>query len=160
MRASWRSWFWNIVLMIIMIVMAGIVTMVAFTQNNLAVAIGFGIFGAVCWVGVIRAPLIGVTATPRGIISRGFTSTTTIPWEEVEGITAGTPVSGMAATLGAAGVTVVRRRPDGEVTNISLDGLGSYGLIRPTPADRAGAGLNAQWANWRYQHGVSHEPMR
>lgn len=149
MRQTWRSWFWNTVLTLVMIVMGGLAAQIAVTAAReggwIKVAI-FGPMAAICLWGLVRALLMSVSATPGGIVVRGFTQRTVIPWDEVVEITE--PVK---APLVLSAPVVVRRREDGELQYVILSEVGGYGLSlrRVTPADRAHEGLEKALAEHR-----------
>jgi hypothetical protein len=133
MRSSWRSWFWNIVLMLLMLLMAALMTQVAVKYARRPgawpVSLGFGILATILWIATIRALLLGVFARQDAVVVRGFTRTTTIPWAEIAEIT-GSPTSGAAGAFGAETVALIRVRPGKEPETITLDVLGGYGIIR------------------------------
>ena len=152
MRSAWRSWFWNVVLFLVMLLMtliAGGVSAQTAGVHQWWVAVGFGLTTAWLAVGTARALFIGVYARPAGIVIRGPFLTTTIPWDEVVEITGGAATSGASGSLGATSAAVIRRRPGQTQTRrIVLNVLGGYGLIRfrLTPAEQAIADLNQHLA--------------
>ncbi|MEU1586620.1 hypothetical protein [Micromonospora sp. NPDC005710] len=151
MRTAWRSWFWNIVLTIVMTVMAAIITGVAVSQKNSVSAVGFGVVALLCWVGTLRAPTLGVYAKPHGVVVREFTRTTTVGWAEVVEIDIARGGGGPTPTA-----PVIRRRgKGGKETTVELNALGGYGLFRhdATPAQVAVEGLNGHLNAWRNRHG-------
>lgn len=157
MGSSWRSWFWNSILLAVMALFTGILAAVAVDEagrRDWLVALGFGV--AALWTGaaMARSFFVGVYARPGGVVVRGLWLTKTIPWSEITEITAGRPTSGAAGTLGATTAVMMRRRPGtAEPRAVVLNVVGGYGLsrARPTPADRAIAGLTAHLQNWRDQ---------
>ncbi|GAB3957654.1 PH domain-containing protein [Micromonospora vulcania] len=136
--------------MAVMTVMAVIVTGVAISQTNTVSAIGFGVSALVLWLGVLRAPTLGVHAKRHGVVVRELTSTTTVSWDEILEIEMaqgdGAPV------LNGPTVPVIRRRrADGSEAIVELNALGGYGLFQydASPGQRAVAGLNEHLMNWR-----------
>ncbi|SNT58719.1 PH domain-containing protein [Asanoa hainanensis] len=107
MKSAWRSWFWNIVLVLCMTVLAATLTISALTQKNSLAVVGILLFSACFWAGALRAPMLGVFAKPRGVVVREFLRTTTVGWDEIDRIEmpATTPVilwrqsNGAEATL-------------------------------------------------------------
>jgi hypothetical protein len=154
MQTSWRSWFWNIVMMAIMGFMGLLAVPVAVTESHPAVAVGFGLMAALLMAGAVRALMLGVAARPAGIVVRSFWRSRTIPWGEVERITDGGVSPGMSGAVGATCPVVVRRAPDGGTSTVELEPLGGYGVgrQRPTLAEQAVAGLNQHLDRWRQQH--------
>ena len=153
MRSSWRSWFWNIVLMLSMLLMAGIATAVevdvARRPREWPAALVFGAAAAVLCVAAIRSLVLGVFARQDAVVVRGFTRTTTIPWVEIAEI-AGSPTSGAAGSLGAETVALIRVRPGREPETVTLDALGGYGVIRRRSlADIARSDLHEHLRRWR-----------
>lgn len=165
MKSVWHSWFWNLVTMVGLLVMA--LAAVASTVSQLSlpadsagrvpVAIGFGLVAGVFAVGAVRALLLGVWARPSGIVMRGLTSTTTIPWGEVQEIRVSSLTSGAGAMVGATTPVVVRIRPGKEPEVVELNAVGGYGMFRsgPTLEERAAMGLNEHLARWRKEHSAS-----
>jgi hypothetical protein len=151
MTRAWRSVFWNVVLMLVMLVFAGLGTAVAFRGPNYVVIGLFGALAIVFWVATVRSLFLGVFAKPHGIVMRGLTRTTTIPWDEVEEITAGHLTGTAAGAVGAVAPVVTHRRPSGKVEQVELNVVGGYGIRsrRPTSAEIAVAGLRDCWADWR-----------
>jgi hypothetical protein len=151
-RSAWRSWFWKVVvflLMSLMTLIAGGVSVQTAGLRQWWVAVGFGLAAAWLAVGTARALFVGVYARPAGIVVRGPFRTTTIPWDEVVEITGGAATSGASGSLGATSAAVIRRRPgQAQPRRVVLNVLGGYGLIRfrPTPAERAIADLNEHLA--------------
>ena len=149
-RRSWRSWFWNLVLAALMLVFAGIFAGMAVTDSLLPTkiisSIGFVLFFVAC----IRSLLMSVSARDDGIVIRRLTNTIRIPWREVESITDG-PLGGSAAGLVGAAAPTIRRRStaDRATSDIELNVLGSYGILRKgQPAD-AVKDLNLHLAQWK-----------
>lgn len=165
MKSVWHSWFWNLLTMLCLFVMAAGTLASAVSQLSLPadsagrvpVAIGFGVVAGVCAVGAVRALLLGVWARPSGIVMRGLTRTTTIPWGEVEEIRVSPLTTGAAAVAGATSPVVVRNRPGKEPELVELNVLGGYGMFRsgPTLEERAAMGLNEHLARWRKEHSAS-----
>lgn len=155
MRSSWRSWFWNVVAFLIMLVMSLLVVVSLVESAQSREWLGVIVFGPLAlWLGVgaARAMFLGVFARRKGIVMRGLWRTTVIPWDEVTEITGGQMTSN-AAGVGTT-VVVLRRRPNGaEPKRVELNVLGGYGLsrIRPTPAERAITDLNQHLATWHNQ---------
>lgn len=152
---SWQSRSWNLVLVISMLVMGAIfVAMAVDAAEYPVLGVAYGIVGLLFVAGAGRAFMLGVSARPRGIVVRSFWRTRTIPWGEVEKIAQGGVGPGMGGAAGATCPVVVRRNPDGSTTTVELEPLGGYGVSRqrPTPAERAVAGLNQYLDRWREQH--------
>ncbi|RAO06709.1 PH domain-containing protein [Micromonospora noduli] len=147
MRTAWRSWFWNITLLIVMLVMAIIVTGVAISEKNMVAAAGFGVGGLLCWIGAFRAPTLGVYAKPQGVVVREFTRTRTVGWGEILGI----EMAGGEGSASLSGPVIRRRGKGGKETVVELNALGGYGLFRPndSPGRQAVAGLNEHLKTWR-----------
>ncbi|GGK11222.1 hypothetical protein GCM10010123_46500 [Pilimelia anulata] len=157
MRRSWRSWFWNVLLMLLTALMAAILTMVTFdhvSKGNWATVALFGVMSFIGWVGAVRALTIGVTTTPQKVVSRGFTKTTTIAWADVQAIVDPTESPGPAGTLGATAPSILRKRPGKPNDIVILDGLANYGIgrRRPSLGERAIADLNEHLSQWRRTH--------
>lgn len=158
LRTAWRSWFQNIVLALVLMAMAGISIGIVFNPGHPFFFVLFIGISAVMCAGVVRSFLLGVFAKPRGIVLRGLTHTTTIPWGEIEEITGARMQSGAAGIMGATAPVVVRRGRDGRKgSRIELNVVGNYSLspVRPTPADLAIADLNAHLTRWRQAHEAS-----
>ncbi|WP_412539448.1 hypothetical protein R8Z50_26870 [Longispora sp. K20-0274] len=146
----WRSWFWNIVLAILLAILASmgvITTVVESTPVGKAV---FAVVTAVTWIGAVRALFLGVRVRPDAIVMRGLMRTYTMRWGEIESIGGDMPAGGPSGSLGAT-APVVRRKGKKDV---ELNVLGGYGFspIRPTPAERAVAELNVRLARWKAEH--------
>ncbi|WP_433553685.1 PH domain-containing protein [Micromonospora zamorensis] len=150
MRTAWRSWFWNIVLMVVMTVMAAVLTGVALSQKNAVSAVGFGIAALLCWTGFFRAPTLGVYAKPRGVVVREFTRTTTIAWDEILGVELAQG-GGPPVVTGPTAPVIRRRGKGGRAITVELNALGGYGLFRhdASPGQRAVADLNEHLKHWR-----------
>lgn len=165
-RTSWRSWFWNVVLFALTLVMEAIVVAVAFQEIRRREPLGVVVFvGSSLWLGllVVRALWVGVYARPHGIVMRGPGLTRTIPWDEVVEINGGAPTSGPSGAVGATTVVVMWRRPGAsEAKPVELNAIGGYGLspVHPTPAERAIVDLNTHLENWRRSQSVSPGPSQ
>lgn len=151
MNLVWRSWFWNIVLMLCLLLMgmAGLGSAYSeYEAGRTPGVAGFAVVAAVFVVGAIRALMLGVSARPSGIVQRGLTRTTTIPWNEIEDIKPPAHESGAGAPM------VVRRVPGESSRSIELSVLGGYGLSpsRPTPGERAAADLKRYLSEWRKEN--------
>jgi DMSO reductase anchor subunit len=148
MKSSWRSWFWNIIVFVLLSIMAGIftgVTVQEFHRKESIAAWGFAIVACLLWVSAIRSPTLGVTARPNGIVVRNLMHTTTIPWNEIAAITSGRMTSSAAGLAGATAPVVTRIRPGKPAKYVELRVLGGYGISRkrPTLGQRAVADLNS-----------------
>ncbi|GID94706.1 hypothetical protein Adi01nite_41180 [Amorphoplanes digitatis] len=156
MRSSWRSWFWNIALMICTGMMAAVSTPVALEYLGSGVWWAGALFGAMSialWVAAARSLMIGVTAGPTYVVIRELTRTWKIKWADTVEISDGAPVSGPASLGGATSPQIVVARPGYPRQVVAISGLGSYGLGRgSTPGERAVSGLNEHLSKWRREN--------
>jgi hypothetical protein len=157
MESSWRSWFWNVVLMFILLVMGGLTFPVAFQPMAVGWKILFLVMSLVALAGSMRALFLGVFAGPQGITMRGLTHTTKIPWAEVEEITTDVMATSAAGMAGAVSPVVIRRRPGGDAKRVELNVLGGYGVYRkrPTLGERAVSGLTAHLQRFRAERAAT-----
>jgi hypothetical protein len=154
--SSWRSWFWNSVLFVVLLAFAAILTGVIFEEGRLRgfgspSAIGFALAALAFWIATARALFVGVWARPHGVVVRGPVRTVTIPWAEVKRISYEPMITGAAALGGATAPVLIRQRPGKPEERVELTVLGGYGINRRglTPAVRATHDLNLHLARWR-----------
>ena len=155
MKLVLRSWFWNTMLVAVLLVMASITTAVAVSgigTGSLITTAIFGVAAVPVWYYTVRAAMLGVTVRSDGIAARGLGRTTVIPWEQMERVEVVGLING-AATLGGAITPVVywKRPEDTETRRTDLSMLGGYvlGPRRPTRMERNGAVLQEQLSRWR-----------
>jgi hypothetical protein len=159
MRTVWRSWFWNLVIMVGMFFMAASATGAAVSQASMPVGasgrlpgmIGFGALAVVFGAGMVRSLLLGVWIRPWGVVMRALTRTTTIPWGEIDDIKISPMTSGAAGAANAISPVIVWKRLGKPDRLVELSVLGGYGMVhsQPTPQERAAAGLRDYLAQWR-----------
>lgn len=164
MVSVWRSWFWNLFIMVGMFGMAvsafGVVASQAQAPGDapgrLPVMVIAGVFGGIFVVGMIRAPFLGVSARPSGIVVRALTRTITIPWAEVEDIKVSSLKSGPAGMAGATSPVIVWNKSQSDTQLVELSVLGGYSMFRsgPTRQERAAAGLRDHLTRWRRERSV------
>lgn len=155
LKRTWRSWFWNSMLVLGLSIMAGLCLAVAASESDkdhALVAGGFGLASLILAIGIVRSARIGVTARESGIVVRGLTKSTFIPWSEVAEIKP--PDEPVPLTVTAP--TIVRRRPGKSDETIMLSEIGGYGVFRrkDRKADQAYSGLVEAWGTWR---GANHK---
>jgi hypothetical protein len=149
-KRRWCSWFWNIVAMLAMSMMAISATTLTVklfvNQKQSVVALGFGIMGLVLWYLAARSLILGVVADREGIVVRRLGRTVKISWDQIESISQGSATSGPSGQLGATAPSVVWRRSGASQSlETTLDILGGYGIVRKggrTLAESATEDLN------------------
>jgi hypothetical protein len=152
-KTSWRSWFWNIVLMVSlgMMALAGTATTYSCVEacNWLFTAL-FGAMSLWFWVITARALTVGVTVSPSHVIIREVARTKKIKWAEIEEIVDSGPVSGAAGVAGALSPHIIVSRPGRSRKVVPLSVLGGYGFGQgPTLAELAAHDLKERLSNWR-----------
>jgi hypothetical protein len=154
MKSSWRSWFWNSVLFLVLLVMFAIFVSVVASQLGRHLYVVAAVFAVpTVWLafGAARAFLIGVYANEHGIVVRGPYLTTVIAWSDVVEIQGAQEMtSGPAGLAGASAPAVVRRRSGKRDQRIELSALGTYGSQRGrTLAVHAIEELQRRWDRWK-----------